>query len=73
MKFVTPLFTSSLLIVLFSPIAKAQDWEEQFIQYSSSGLDSDSGADVIDFDGDGILDVVMGSEQRKELQWLDNK
>ncbi len=62
-----------LALLLFSiTIVYAQNFHANIINYSSSGLDSDSGADLIDFDGDGKLDVLAGFETRKELMVYKN-
>ncbi len=62
MKFILTILS---VFVFFS--AEAQNWQQHIVQYSSSGLDSRGGADVIDFDGDGLNDVLIGFEQRPEL------
>lgn len=62
-----------LALLLFCiTIVYAQNFQANIINYSSSGLDSDSGADLMDFDGDGKLDVLAGFETRKELMVYKN-
>jgi len=53
--------------------ANAQSFKTNFLKYSSTGLNSESGADFIDFDGDGNLDVLAGFESRKHLLLFKNQ
>ena len=50
----------------------SQDFRTNIVKFTSTGLDSDSGADFIDWDGDGKLDVVCGYEIHKEMMVLRN-
>ncbi|MEO0405178.1 MAG: VCBS repeat-containing protein, partial [Bacteroidota bacterium] len=64
-----------LIIMVFGCFfysANTQELRQNYIQYSSTGLNSDSGADLIDFDGDGKLDILMGFESRRDLTYHKN-
>lgn len=63
-----------LLLILFSAYTSSAqlNFEEKYFQYYSAGLNSESGADFIDHDGDGQLDVLMGWEQRSKLMQFKN-
>jgi hypothetical protein len=58
------------LFLLFS--SNAQDFQNNYIQYSSTGVNSSSGADILDFDGDGYPDILLGMEQRTDLLYIKN-
>ncbi len=51
----------------------SQSFETHFITDRSSSLGSQSGGGVIDYNGDGALDIIYGSMNRKEFFLLDNK
>lgn len=63
-----------VLIILFSSyfISAQLNFEPKYYQYSSGGLNSESGADFIDYDGDGQLDVLTGYEQRSKFLLFKN-
>lgn len=60
------------VFLLLTAIGLTQEFRQNYIQYSSSGLNSDSGADIIDLDGYGQLDVLMGFESRADLTFHKN-
>ena len=62
----------STILIFFTAIGISQEFRQQYIQYTSNGLNSDSGADIIDIDGDGQLDVLMGFESRRDLTFHKN-
>ncbi len=62
----------SSVFLLLTIIGLTQEFRQNYIQYSSTGLNGDSGADIIDLDGDGQLDVLMGFESRADLTFHKN-
>lgn len=69
--FLLPLF--AVLMAANCPTLFAQNFETNYIKYSSSGIRSDSDADFIDYDGDGKLDILAGYEETKHLLWMENQ
>jgi len=61
-----------LLSLGLSLTTSAQTFQQNYIQYSSTGVGSGAGADVIDYDGDGKQDVLIGFYSRRELLFLKN-
>ena len=61
-----------LALTCLSLGAASQTFEQHYLQFASTGLNSRTGADLIDFDGDGRLDVLFGFESRNELMVLKN-
>ncbi|NVK03929.1 MAG: T9SS type A sorting domain-containing protein [Flavobacteriia bacterium] len=62
-----------LTSLIFSSALIAQNFDENFIRYSSSGIGSESGSALYDYDGDGQLDILTGFESRKHFLHLKNQ
>lgn len=62
-----------LTSLIFSSALLAQNFDENFIRYSSSGIGSESGSALYDYDGDGQLDILTGFESRKHFLHLKNQ
>jgi Secretion system C-terminal sorting domain/FG-GAP-like repeat len=70
------LFSFALLIgsiMLFPVCAYAQDWGMRTLQFNSTSVGSNDFSSVLDYDGDGLKDVIYGNSSRRELFLLRNQ
>lgn len=58
------------ILLLTAMVGKAQTFTSEYINYHRTGLNDDCGATVIDYNNDGIKDVLFGFEARNELMSL---
>lgn len=67
------LILSFTLIFIFSTDLFGQNFHPNFLKYATVSLDNESGADVIDYNGDGKLDIVAGFEGGESLFFIENQ
>lgn len=53
--------------------ALAQDWESRILQYNSIQVSTEEYSTLMDYDGDGLKDVVFGNKSLKELFLFKNQ
>jgi hypothetical protein len=65
-------YLTSALICLIVSLGTAQEWSHRMVQFSSSQLFTDAVSTIIDYDNDGLEDILYGNHNLRELFLLRN-